>query len=159
MMSRSKKFTRRVIAGDVKYKDKLIHKLINCLMLHGNKGVASKIVYASLEILEKKYKLQGHTIMYEIIGKLAPSVFLRRKKIASKVYNIPVPISEDMSRRIGVRWFVQAIRALDNKKDHTISQRFVTEVTSIYNAGGAALKRREHYHKVAKDNEVFMHYG
>lgn len=159
MMSRSKKFTRRIISGDVKYKDKLVHKIINCVMMNGNKSLASKIVYASLEILEKKHKIPGHTIMYAVIGKLAPSVFLRRKKIASKVYNIPVAISEDMARRIGVRWFVQAIRTIENKKDVSISQRFVAEVNAIYQATGIALKRREQYHKVAKDNEVFMHYG
>lgn len=157
-MSRSGLFKVRIISGDVKYNDKLVQKIINCVMTSGKKAIAARIVYDALAILEEKYTIKGNALLNEIIVKISPDMFLRKKKIASKNYNIPVSVSEEMRHKIGCKWFVAAIQS-DARKEKNIVDRFVNEAIAIKGGQGVSMKRKEQYHKVAKDNEVFMHYG
>ena len=55
-MSRRKKIQKREIELDPKYKDRILSKFINVIMLDGRKTIAEKIIYSILEKISKELK-------------------------------------------------------------------------------------------------------
>ena len=55
-MSRRKKINKREIELDPRFKDKIISKFINIIMLDGKKTTAEKILYSILDKISKEKK-------------------------------------------------------------------------------------------------------
>ena len=53
-MSRRRKQLERVILPDPKYKNVILSKFINSVMMEGKKSLSEKIVYGALDIIAKK---------------------------------------------------------------------------------------------------------
>ena len=56
-MSRRKKTIKREILSDPKYKDRIVSKFVNILMLDGKKSIAEKILYSTLEKISTQKNL------------------------------------------------------------------------------------------------------
>ena len=55
-MPRRREVPKRRILPDPKYKDKLISKFTNTIMLSGKKAVAEGILYGALDVIQERYK-------------------------------------------------------------------------------------------------------
>ena len=55
-MSRRRRPEKRVILPDPKFKDQILSKFMNNLMLDGKKSVAESIVYGAMETMETRAK-------------------------------------------------------------------------------------------------------
>ena len=55
-MSRRHAAVKREIVPDAKYGDVVVAKFMNCVMLHGAKATAEKIVYGALDRVAEKTK-------------------------------------------------------------------------------------------------------
>ena len=53
-MSRRRRVTKREIDVDQKLESDLVAAFVNCLMKGGKKGVAERMMYGALEIIEEK---------------------------------------------------------------------------------------------------------
>ena len=145
-----------VILPDYKYSSALVSRVINKLMKQGKKSIACNIVYNALSMLENKYDRDGSLILSECIKKISPTLYLRSKRIASKIYRIPVTISDRLACSIAIRWLKSALASRHEKGQHN---RLFYELCDILNDKGESIKKRDNYYKVAKDNEAFVHYG
>ncbi|MDX9977757.1 MAG: 30S ribosomal protein S7, partial [Candidatus Cloacimonadales bacterium] len=64
-MARKGKAIKREILPDPKYNSVLLSKFINCVMKHGEKSVAEKIVYGALDIVSDRSKTVGIDVFTE----------------------------------------------------------------------------------------------
>ena len=55
-MPRRREVPKRRINPDPKYKDKLVAKFMNTVMVDGKKSVAEGIVYGALDIVKSRFK-------------------------------------------------------------------------------------------------------
>ena len=162
MMNRSGKFPIRKVSGDPKYDCVLVHKTINKVMIHGVKQRAASIVYKALEILEAHYSKNenagnGPSILAAVIEKIKPQILLRSKKIASRVYKVPIAITPEIATKKAIMWLVYGTRLRQTERGFV--NKFVAEVKDILDEEkGEALKKRANYHRIAKENEAFVHY-
>ena len=161
-MNRSGKFRVIKIQGDPKYNCQLVHKIINKVMIHGHKQKAAKIVYKALEILEDYYEGNenagnGSKILATAINKIKPKILLRPKKIASRIYRVPVSITPEIAIRKSTMWLIYGTR--ERKTEKTFVQKLFNEIKDIIDSDkGESLKKQANYHRVAKENEAFVHY-
>ncbi|MBI3171117.1 MAG: 30S ribosomal protein S7, partial [Hydrocarboniphaga effusa] len=51
-MSRRRKPETRKVLPDPKFKDRLVSKFVNCLMLDGKKATAERIMYGAFDIIQ-----------------------------------------------------------------------------------------------------------
>ena len=58
-MPRRRDVPKRKIIPDPKYKDKLVAKFTNCLMLGGKKSVAEGIFYGAMDLVESRTNQPG----------------------------------------------------------------------------------------------------
>ncbi len=65
-MPRRRVVGQRKILPDPKFKNELLAKFINILMVDGKKSVAEKIVYGALDILAEKNPEKEHLDLFEI---------------------------------------------------------------------------------------------
>ena len=165
-MNRSGKFKVINITGDPKYNCHLVHKFINVVMVHGRKQKAATIVYNAFDKLEKKYmnekkdetkEYKGSDLLLEAINKVKPQVFLRQKKIASKVYQVPVAIKQDNAIKKSIMWIVQGSRSRTTER--SMSDKIFSEICQIIDEGvGKAMERRAKHNAIATANEAYVHY-
>jgi len=59
---------KRKILPDPVYNDLQIAKFVNYLMKRGKKGVAEKIFYGAMEIIQKKIKTKGFELLATVCG-------------------------------------------------------------------------------------------
>ena len=70
---------RRTILPDTKYNDLAVAKFINYIMDSGKKGVAEKIFYGAMDIIQKKTKTDGIKIFKKGIENTSPSVEVKSR--------------------------------------------------------------------------------
>ena len=70
-MSRRKKNIKKEILEDPKYKNIIVSKFINILMLHGKKTIAEKILYSTLEKISTQKKQVPIKIFQDVLNDLS----------------------------------------------------------------------------------------
>ena len=55
-MPRRREVPKRPIVPDPKYKDKLVAKFVNQIMMHGKKATAERALYGSFDIIRDRFK-------------------------------------------------------------------------------------------------------
>ena len=73
-MSRRRKQLERVILPDPKYKNVVLSKFINSVMLEGKKSLAEKIVYGALDILAEKTGKDPLEVFLEALDNSKPLI-------------------------------------------------------------------------------------
>ena len=67
-MSRRKKINKRDIELDARYKDRIISKFVNVIMLDGKKTRAEKIIYTILDKISKEKKIDAIKFFHEVLN-------------------------------------------------------------------------------------------
>jgi small subunit ribosomal protein S7 len=146
---------KRVILPDPKFGDVIITKFINCIMKGGKKSVAEGIVYAALDLVQKKTKKDSLEAFREIIKAARPIIEVRSRRVGGATYQVPVDVRESRSIALAIRWVIAA--AL-KRSEKTMIEKLAGEMIAILNGTGSTLKKREDTHKMAEANKAFSHY-
>ena len=80
-MSRRRSPVKLKIIPDAKYKNIIVSKLINYLMLDGKKYVAESIAYEAIEKLGQKLKKDPVQIFEEIVESVKPLVEVKSRRV------------------------------------------------------------------------------
>lgn len=153
---RGKSAPKREIAGDVKYNDVNIAKLINYVMRAGKKTVAEKIVYGAFDIIKQETKQDPRHIFNKAVKKVAPLVEVRGKRIGGANYQVPFQVRGERRFTLACRWLLEAAKA---RKGKSTKESLATEILEAANGEGAAVKKRETVHKMAEANKAFAHFA
>ncbi len=80
---------------------------------------------------------------------------MRSRRVGGATYQVPVEVRSERSVALGMRWLVQAARARGEKG---MMLRLAGELADAYDNKGAAVKKREEAHRMAKANQAFAHF-
>ena len=154
-MSRRRAAEKRKILPDPKYKDLVVAKFTNSLMLDGKKFVAERIIYGAFDLIEKKAGQDPLKTFLEAIENVKPGVEVRSRRVGGATYQIPIEVRSERRQALAIRWIVDLAR---QRSEDTMTERLSGELLDASNNRGAAVKKREDTHKMAEANKAFSHY-
>ena len=81
-MARRKRATKRVVLPDPKFKERLVTRFINSLMVQGKKSLAERIFYGAMDIIEEKMKEDPLKVFRRAIENVKPALEVRPRRVA-----------------------------------------------------------------------------
>lgn len=156
-MSRRKKTYKREIIPDPVYKDLVIAKFINKMMVRGQKATAQRLFYGALD--ELKGKVQGEeavSVLRKAIENAKPSIEVRSRRVGGATYQVPVDVRPSRRLSLAMRWLIEYSRERGEKD---FSKRLAGELLDAFNGRGNAIKKKDDVHRMAEANKAFSHYN
>jgi len=154
-MSRRRRAEKREILPDPKFKDLVLSKFMNNLMLDGKKSVSEKIVYGAFDEIENKMKRPPLEVFHEALDNIKPAVEVRSRRVGGATYQVPVEVRPQRREALAIRWLIKASR---DRNEKTMKDRLASELIDAVNTLGSAVKQKEDTHKMAEANKAFSHY-
>jgi len=152
---RGRRAKKRSIEPDPIYKSKLVTRMINLIMLKGEKSVAEKIVYGAISKLSKDDK-EALQMFEQAIKNIMPEQEVRSRRVGGATYQVPIPLKHDRSEALAIRWIVGIAR---RKKGKTMIDRLFIELKNAHESVGDAIKKKEDTHRMAEANRAFAHFA
>ena len=154
-MPRKGHIQKRDVLADPVYKNKIVTKLINNVMLDGKKGVAQKIVYGAFNKVEEKTGKPAVEVFEEAMNNVMPVLEVKAKRIGGATYQVPIEVKPERRQALALRWLTMFSRKRGEK---TMEDKLANEIMDAANGTGSAVKRKEDMHKMADANKAFAHY-
>jgi len=154
-MPRRKRPEKRKILPEYKYGSTLVHKFINCLMKEGKKGVAQKIFYEMLGLVEKKAGKPGIDVFNQAMENVKPIVEVRPRRIGGATYQVPIEVRKERRASLAIRWIINAAEAAKGRPMH---DKLADEIIAASKKEGNAIKKKEDTHRMAEANRVFAQF-
>ena len=154
-MSRRRRAEKREILPDPKFKDLVLSKFMNNLMIDGKKSVSEKIVYGAFDEIENKMKRPPLEVFHEALDNIKPAVEVRSRRVGGATYQVPVEVRPQRREALAIRWLIKASR---DRNEKTMKDRLASELIDAVNTRGSAVKKKEDTHKMAEANKAFSHY-
>ena len=156
-MSRRKRTFKREVLPDPVFKDIVVAKLINKMMVRGQKGTAQKLLYGALEELKGKVPNEEPiAILKKALENTKPSIEVRSRRVGGATYQVPVDVRPTRRLSLAMRWMVEYSRSR-GEKDY--ARRLAGEIMDAFNNRGNAIKKKEDVHRMAEANKAFSHYN
>ena len=152
---RKKRAEKRRIIPDPKFKDTVVTKFVNCLMLDGKKNTARRIMYDAMEQIGNKTQQEPLEVFKQAIANVAPQTEVRSRRVGGATYQVPVEVRAARRQTLAIRWLKNYATA---RRDHTMSQRLAAELIAASKGEGNAVKKRDDVHRMAEANKAFAHF-
>ena len=146
---------RRTILPDTKYNDLAVAKFINYIMDSGKKGVAEKIFYGAMDIIQSKTKTDGIKIFKKGIENASPSVEVKSRRIGGATYQVPIEVPRNRAFYLASLWL---INSASNSSGKPMADKLASELIAAANGDGGAIKKKEDTHRMADANKAFAHF-
>ena len=154
-MPRKGHIAKREVLADPIYKNTVVTKLINNIMLDGKKGVAQKIVYGAFDRIAEETGKEAMEVFTEAMNNIMPELEVKARRIGGATYQVPIEVRADRRQALALRWLTSFSR---KRSEKTMEERLAKEILDASNNTGAAVKRKEDMHKMAEANKAFAHY-
>ena len=152
---RKRRAEKRRIMPDPKYKDVVVTKFVNCLMIDGKKNTARKIMYGAMEQIADKTKQEPLEIFRQALANVAPQTEVRSRRVGGATYQVPVEVRTERRQTLAIRWLKTYATA---RRDHTMAQRLANKLMAAAKGEGNAVKKRDDVHRMAEANKAFAHF-
>ncbi len=146
---------KRDVLADPVYKNKVVTKLINNIMLDGKRGIAQKIVYGAFAKVEEKAGKPALEVFETAMANIMPALEVKARRIGGATYQVPIEVRPDRRQALALRWLTMYSR---QRSEKTMIDRLANEILDASNNTGSAVKRKEDMHKMADANKAFAHY-
>jgi len=154
-MPRRGEVPKRKTMPDPKYKDRLVAKMTNTVMLGGEKSIAEGIVYGAFDIIQERFKEDPLEVFRKALDNVKPKVEVKSRRVGGATYQVPVEVRPERRVSLGMRWLVSYSRSRGEK---SMRERLAAELTEAAQGRGNAVKKKEDTHKMADANKAFAHY-
>ena len=154
-MSRRRAAEKRVILPDHKFKDLVLAKFMNRIMIDGKKSISEKIVYGAFDLVSKKTDKEPIDFFHEALNNVKPSLEVRSRRVGGATYQVPVEVRSERALALAIRWLINSSR---NRSENSMTERLSGELMDASANRGASVKKREDTHKMAEANKAFSHY-
>ena len=154
-MPRKGSVAKRDVLPDPIYNSKLVSRLINKIMLDGKKGTAQQILYTSFKIIETKTERNALEVFEQALNNVMPTLELKVRRIGGANYQVPVEVSDERRKTLGLRWLVNYARL---RNERSMEEKLAAEIIDAANGTGASVKKRDDTHRMAEANKAFAHY-
>lgn len=149
---------RAPIAPDERYNSTNVSRLINYIMLRGQKETARKIVYAAFEEIKNAKEGGGDPVeIFETaIRNAGPQMEVRSRRVGGANYQVPREVRPERRLALALRWIIGAARG---QKGTPMHAALAKEIMAAAREEGAAVKKREDTHRMAEANRAFAHFA
>ena len=154
-MSRRRAATKREVLPDHQYKDIILTKFMNRIMLDGKKSVSERIVYGAFDIVFNKTNKKPIDLFYEALDNVKPNLEVRSRRVGGATYQIPMEVRPRRAQALAMKWIVDSALKRNEK---TMREKIASEIMDAHNNKGNAVKKREETHKMAEANRAFSHF-
>ena len=154
-MSRRRAAEKRTILPDHKFKDLVLAKFMNRIMVDGKKSISEKIVYGAFDQITKNSKDDPLEVFMKALEEVSPVVEVKSRRVGGANYQVPVEIRPSRRQALAMRWIVDAARKRNEK---SMDLRLAGELQDASQKKGSAYRKREDVHKMAEANKAFSHF-
>ncbi|MBC7921824.1 MAG: 30S ribosomal protein S7 [Ferruginibacter sp.] len=152
---RKSKPKKRYVLPDPKYKDVLVTKFVNNLMIEGKKSLAYAIFYDACDLVNKRTNENGVDLWKKALNNIMPSVEVKSRRVGGANFQVPIEVRPDRKTSLGMKWMVKFSRARGEK---TMVERLAGEIIAAAKGEGAAVKKKDDTHRMAEANKAFSHF-
>lgn len=153
---RRKKAEHRETPPDPKYKNKIVARFINTVMLKGKKATAEGIVYGAFDMIaERSTSKDPVEVFTKAVENVRPLVEVKSRRVGGATYQVPVEIKQDRGVSVALRWIRNYART---RRGNNFAERLAQEIMDAYKREGPSMKKREDTHKMAEANKAFSHF-
>lgn len=154
-MSRRREIPKRKILPDPVYRDKLVAKFMNTLMIGGKKSTAEGILYGSFDIIKARFKEDPLEVFRKALDNVKPKLEVKSRRVGGATYQVPVEVRPERRVALAMRWLVLHSRTRGEK---TMRERLAAEFVDAAALRGGAVKKKDDTHRMAEANKAFAHY-
>jgi small subunit ribosomal protein S7 len=145
----------RILLPDPKYKETLITRFVNYMMVDGKKSVAYGIFYDAVDLVEQRTKESGVETWKKALNNIMPSVEVKSRRVGGATFQVPTEVRPDRRVSLGIKWMISYARKRGEK---TMKDRLAGEIIAAAKGEGAAVKKKDDTHRMAEANKAFSHF-
>ncbi|MET0591775.1 MAG: 30S ribosomal protein S7, partial [Polyangiaceae bacterium] len=123
-MPRRREVPKRRIIPDPKFKDKLVAKFMNSLMIGGKKATAEGILYGAFDIITTRYKEDPLEVFRKALDNVKPKLEVKSRRVGGATYQVPVEVRPERRVALAMRWLVLYSR---DRGEKTMRERLASE--------------------------------
>jgi small subunit ribosomal protein S7 len=154
-MPRRREVPKRKITPDPKFRDRMVAKFTNIIMIEGKKSTAESIVYGAFDVIQSRYKEDPLEVFRKALDGVKPRVEVKSRRVGGATYQVPVEVRPERRVALAMRWITNYARARGEK---TMTERLAAELVEAAQGRGNAVKKKDDTHKMADANKAFAHY-
>jgi small subunit ribosomal protein S7 len=139
-MPRKGEVRRREVLPDPKFHDRTVTKFINSMMSDGEKSIAERILYGSLELIRDRTKQDPLEIFKRALDNAKPAVEVRSRRVGGATYQVPVEVRPPRRISLAMRWLVPHAR---ERSEKSMAERLRRRAHRCRASRGATIKRRK----------------
>jgi small subunit ribosomal protein S7 len=124
-MPRKGPVTKRDVLPDPIYNSKLVTRLINKLMVDGQRGKSQKIIYSAFDLIKERTGNEPNEVFDQALKNIMPVLEVRARRVGGANYQVPVEVRPDRRSTLGLRWLVNYSR---NRGEKTMEERLANEI-------------------------------
>ena len=148
---------RPVVKPDVVHSSVDVERLINYVMLRGQKETARKIVYGAFEVIkEDKNGGDPLEIFNTAVRNAGPLMEVRSRRVGGANYQVPREVRPERRMALALRWIITGAR---KQKGVPMHKALANELLLAAKEEGNAVKKKEDTHKMAEANRAFAHFA
>ncbi len=155
---RKTKPKKRILLPDPKFKDTLVTRFVNNLMLDGRKSIAYTIFYNAMDLVGEKMKDSEKApleIWKKAIDNVTPHVEVKSRRVGGATFQVPIEVRAERKVSLAMKNLILYAR---KRSGRTMAEKLAAEIMAAFNEEGGAFKRREDMHKMAEANKAFAHF-
>lgn len=152
---RKAKPKKRILLPDPKYKETLVTRFVNYMMVDGKKSTAYKIFYDACDLVEKRTKESGLETWKKALNNIMPGVEVKSRRVGGATFQVPTEVRPDRKISLGIKWMITFARKRGEK---TMMDKLAGEIIAAAKGEGAAVKRKDDTHRMAEANKAFSHF-
>jgi small subunit ribosomal protein S7 len=152
---RKAKPKKRYLLPDPKFRDTLVTRFVNNLMLEGKKSLAYNIFYDAIEIVEKKTSENGLEVWKRGLSNVTPAVEVKSRRVGGSNFQVPTEVRPERKLSLGIKWMINYARKRNEK---SMKEKLAGEIIAASKGEGAAVKKKDDTHRMAEANKAFSHF-
>jgi small subunit ribosomal protein S7 len=148
---------KRELVPDPKFKDTLVTRFVNSLMVDGKKSVALKVFYDAIAIVDEKSGEEetGLEVWKKALNNIMPPVEVKSRRVGGSTFQIPVEVRPKRKLALGIKWMIDYSK---KRNDKSMSRKLAAEILAAAKEEGAAFKKKEDTLRMAEANKAFSHF-
>ncbi|MBI1287508.1 MAG: 30S ribosomal protein S7 [Flavobacteriales bacterium] len=148
---------KRELVPDPKFKDTLVTRFVNSLMVDGKKSTALKVFYDAIAIVDEKSgeEENGLDVWKRALNNVMPPVEVKSRRVGGSTFQIPVEVRPKRKLALGIKWM---ITFASKRNDKSMARKLAAEIIAASKEEGAAFKKKEDTLRMAEANKAFSHF-
>jgi small subunit ribosomal protein S7 len=152
---RKNRAEKRKVNPDPVYNNVIINRIINKIMLNGNKSLSEKIFYDALNKIKEETGEESAEMVKKALDNVMPVLEVKSRRVGGSNYQVPVEVSDHRRLSLAIRWLIDAAH---KRGERTMIEKIAGEFIDAANNTGGAVKKKEDVHRMAEANRAFAHY-